>query len=227
MTIRRPPAPTGNDWKAWADQIYRYLAEEQAGAAPRRAVALRQTVGGETAAEDGVMLWDRENGYPIVSLNGEYRQVVLANGYAFILCEADQTASAINTATPIVFTSIPFGEGITLGTPASRVVFNEAGLYYLSFSAQIRSTSSNQKTIKFWPRINGVDIPGSTITHTMAMNNADIVVSRAALFRVDADDYLEAMFSVSDTALFLDDIAAVSPAPSSPAATLSVTRISA
>jgi hypothetical protein len=225
MSVRRPPVPNGADWKVWADQVYRYLAEEQA--APRRAVALLQTSGSEKASADGVLLWDRDNQYPIVSLNGEYRQIVLANGYAFILCEADQVAAAIDTATAIVFTSVAFGEGITLGTPASRVVFNEGGLYYLSFSAQIRSTSSSSKTIKFWPRINGSDIPGSTITHTMALNNADIVVSRAALFRVDAGDYLEAMFAVSDTALFVDAISAVAPAPSSPAATLSVTRISA
>jgi hypothetical protein len=225
MSVRRPPVPNGADWKVWADQVYRYLAEEQA--APRRAVALLQTSGSEKASADGILLWDRDNQYPIVSLNGEYRQIVLANGYAFILCEADQVAAAIDTATAIVFTSVAFGEGITLGTPASRVVFNEGGLYYLSFSAQIRSTSSDSKTIKFWPRINGSDIPGSTITHTMALNNADIVVSRAALFRVDAGDYLEAMFAVSDTALFVDAISAVAPAPSSPAATLSVTRISA
>jgi hypothetical protein len=227
MTVRRPPAPNGSDWKAWAEQVYRYLADEQAGTTPRRAVALQQTVGGEKANEDGVLLWDRENKYPVVSLDGEYRQIVLANGYAFIVCDADQTAAAINTAYPIVFTSIPFGEGITLGTPASRVVFNESGLYYLSFSAQIRSTNSSAKVIKFWPRINGADIPGSTIVQTLNINNADIVVSRAALFRVDANDYLEAVFSVSDTALFLDAIPAASPAPAAPAATLSVTRISA
>ena len=225
MSVRRPPVPSGADWKAWADQVYRYLAEEQA--TTRRPVALLQTSGAEKASADGVLLWDRDNQYPIVSLNGEYRQIVLANGYAFILCETDQVAAAIDTATAIVFTSVAFGEGITLGTPASRVVFNEGGLYYLSFSAQIRSTSSSSKTIKFWPRINGADIPGSTITHTMALNNADVVVSRAALFRVDAGDYLEAMFAVSDTALFVDAISAVAPAPSSPAATLSVTRISA
>jgi hypothetical protein len=190
-------------------------------------VALRQTVGGEKANEDGVLLWDRENEYPVVSLNGEYRQIVLANGYAFIICETDQTAAAINTAYPIVFTSIPFGAGISLGTPASRVVFNEAGLYYLSFSAQLRSSSSNAKVIKFWPRINGTDVPGSTMVQTLNINNADIVATRAALFRVDAGDYLEAMFSVNDTDLFLDALPAASPAPAAPAATLSVTRISA
>jgi hypothetical protein len=227
MTVRRPPIPTGADWKAWASQVYRYLAEEQSGAAPRRTVALRQTVGGERATEDGILLWDRENRYPVVSLDGEYRQIVLANGYAFIVCESDQTAANVATAYPIVFTSIPFGAGVTLGTPASRVVFNEAGLYYLSFSAQIKSTNSSAKTIKFWPRINGTDIPGSTIVQTLDINNADIVVSRAALFRVDANDYLEAMFTVSDTALFLDAIPPASPAPAAPAATLSVTRISA
>jgi hypothetical protein len=190
-------------------------------------VALSQLLAGATAAEDGIVLWDAENGYPVVSFDGEYRQIVLANGYAFVVCDTQQTAAAINTAQAIVFAAIAFGEGITLGTPASRVVFNEAGLYYLSFSAQLLSTNSSLKTIKFWPRINGTDIPGSTIVESMNINNATRVVSRAALFRVDAGDYLEAMFSANDTALFLEPIAASTPAPAAPAATLSVTRISA
>lgn len=227
MIFRRPPPPSGSDWRIWAEQVYRYLSDEQAGGPQRRAVALQQTVGDETANEDGIVLWDRQNGYPVVSYNGVYRQIVLANGYAFAVCTADQTAAAINTATAIVFTSIPFGSGITLGTPASRLVFNEGGLYYLSFSAQVRSTSASAKNIKFWPRINGVDVDGSTITQTVEANNADVVVTRGAIFQVSANDYIEAMFSVSDTTLFLDAIAAASPAPASPAATLSITRISA
>jgi len=227
MTIRRPPPPTGDDWKSWAAQLHRYLVDEQSGAPTRRPVALSQLLAGAAASEDGIVLWDAQNGYPVVSLDGEYRQIVLANGYAFVVCDTRQTAAAVNTAQAIVFDSIAFGEGITLGTPASRVVFNEAGLYYLSFSAQLLATSAATKTIKFWPRINGTDVPGSTIVESTNFNDATHVVSRAALFRVDADDYLEAMFSVDNTALVLDPIATATPAPAAPAATLSVTRISA
>ena len=227
MTVRRPPPPFGGDWKNWANQLHRYLVDEQSGPPARRPVALSQLSSGSTATADGVVLYDAENGYPVVSVDGEYRQIVLANGYAFITCDTRQTAAAINTAQAIVFDTVAFGTGVTLGTPASRVVFGDGGLFNLSFSAQLLATSAATKTIKIWPRINGVDVPGSTIVESTDYNNATHVVCRSALFQVSAGDYLEAVFAVDNTALVLDPVAAAAPAPAAPAATLSITRISA
>lgn len=56
-----------------------------------------------SAASDGVVMWDAVNGYPTVSKDGEWRQVVLADGFAFLTQDNDITAAASNTGYPIVF----------------------------------------------------------------------------------------------------------------------------
>ena len=95
----------------------------------------------------------------------------------------------------------------------------------ISFSAQIASSSSNTVNFWFWPRINGTDVAGSTMVNALHQNNATIVVSRAALFTVNAGDYLEVMWAVDNTNGKLDSVAATAFAPAAPATTLAITRI--
>ena len=61
--------PNTFDLSAWAENLRRYL-----GKALNQLDAKDASV---SAAEDGVLLWDRINGYPVVSKNGEWRQIVL------------------------------------------------------------------------------------------------------------------------------------------------------
>jgi hypothetical protein len=49
---------------------------------------------GSVAAEDGVLLWDAANGYPVVSKDGVWRQITLADGYALL-----NKATTINSCT--------------------------------------------------------------------------------------------------------------------------------
>jgi len=109
-----------------------------------------------------VILWDRENKYPVVSKDGAFVQIVLEDGQYAGAVTTDQTAASTNTAYALTYTS-SIAEGVTNGTPASRIVFEEAGQYMISFSAQIASTSSSTVNFWFWPRINGTDVTGSTM----------------------------------------------------------------
>jgi hypothetical protein len=189
--------------------------------------SLVQQTGDETAAEDGIMMWDRENGYPVVSRDGEFRQIVLADGYAFFGQDADITAASTNTAYAITYDAPPMADGISLGTPASRIVFEEGGTYLLAFSAQITSTSGSTVAFRFWPRINGVDVAGSTMVANLHQNNATTVISRTAIFQVSAGDYLEAMWATDSTSGYLHATAATAYAPAAPSTSLSITRIRA
>jgi hypothetical protein len=177
-----------------------------------------------SAAEDGVLLWDREEGYPVVSKNGEWVQVVLEDGKYSGAVTADQTAASINTAYALAYTS-SIADGIANGTPASRIVFDEAGQYMISFSAQIASTSSSTVNFWFWPRVNGSDVTGSTMKNALHQNGAVLVVSRSAIFELSAGDYLEAMWAVDSTSGFLDATAATAFAPAAPASTIAITRL--
>jgi hypothetical protein len=178
---------------------------------------------GSSATEDGVILWSTD-GYPVVSKDGEYRQIVLADGYAAFVSNTDQTTTA-NTATAITWDSRFFGDGGTLGSPASRVVFEEAGYYMIAFSVQITSSSSSTKTLYFWPRVNGTDVPNSTIKVSLHNNGGTIVMSRSAIFNFAAGDYLEAMWATDDADATLDASAATSFAPATPSVILNVTRL--
>jgi len=212
----RPPEPRDKDWQTWGRRLMSYLSQTRS--------PLVQQTGGESAADDGTLMWDRVNKYPVVSKNGEWVQVVLEDGQYAGAVTTDQTAAIINTAYALTYTSST-SDGIANGTPASRIVFDEAGQYMISFSAQIASTSSSTVNFWFWPRVNGSDVTGSTMKNALHQNGSVLVVSRSAIFELNAGDYLEAMWAVSNTTGFLDATVATAFAPAAPASTIVITRL--
>ena len=208
--------PIGDNIKAWGNNLTAYLRRQL----PR----LYFKTADDNPSENGVILWDDENGYPVVSKNGAFVQIVLEDGQYAGAVTTDQTAASTNTAYALTYTS-SIAEGVTNGTPASRLVFEEAGQYMISFSAQIASTSGSTANFWFWPRINGTDVTGSTMKNALHQNNAVLVVSRSAIFDVSAGDYLEAMWAVDSTSGFLDATVATAFAPAAPASTIAITRL--
>jgi hypothetical protein len=208
--------PVGPDLRVWAQQLTRALL--------RGLVRLNFLSSSDIPSENGIILWDDVNGYPVVSKNGEFRQIVLEDGHYNGSITANVTAAAVNTAYALTYTPI-VQEGIANGTPASRIVFEEAGEYMVAFSAQIASTSSSTVNFWFWPRVNGTNVAGSTMKNALHQNNSVLVVSRSAIFTFAAGDYLEAMWAVDSTSGFLDASAATAFAPAAPASTISITRL--
>lgn len=208
--------PVGPDLRTWALQLTRALL--------RGLVRLNFLSASDNPSENGIILWDDTNGYPVVSKNGEFRQIVLEDGNYSGNITANVTAAAVNTAYALTYTPI-VQNGIVNGTPASRIVFEEAGEYMVAFSAQIASTSSSTVNFWFWPRVNGTNVAGSTMKNALHQNNSVLVVSRSAIFTFAAGDYLEAMWAVDSTSGFLEASAATAFAPSAPASTISITRL--
>lgn len=211
--------PVGTDVKVWANDLRRWLARTWDSLTFRDSAA--------QATQDGLLLWDATGGYPVVSKGGVWRQVVLADGYAILGQDASVTAAAADTAYKIALDEV-VAAGITLtGSPATDITFSEGGLYSLAFAAQISSTSASQIDFRFWPRINDVDVEGSTIVASLHFNGATNVVSRTAIFSVAAGDVLNVMWATSNTSGFLDAKAATAYAPSAPAVTLAINRVQA
>ena len=180
----------------------------------------------DSPSQNGVILWDNVNGYPVVSKNNEFRQIILEDGHASFYRTTDVTAAATDTAYAITYDAPTGNEGIDRdAADNSKIVFEEAGEYLVMFSAQISSTSSS--TVKFyvWPRLNGTDAPNNTIVYSLHQNDATVVVSRSAKFDVSANDYLQVMWAVDSTTGFLDASAATSFSPAAPATTLHITRM--
>jgi hypothetical protein len=216
--VRVPPV-IGEKWQIWAEDLRRYLGRVQSQ------LSARET--SSSANEDGVILWDRTNGYPVVSNGGVFRQIVLADGYAIFGQDADVTAASANTAYKIALDNIA-SQGITLtGSPLTEITFVEGGLYSLAFTAQIESTSGSTIDFRFWPRINTVDVTGSTIIASLHNNGATTVVSRTAIFSITAGDVLNVMWAKSTAAGLLKAHAATAYAPASPSVTLAIIRVQA
>jgi len=181
-------------------------------------------VGNPVPAENGILLWDDVAGYPVVSKNGEFRQIILEDGDYAGAISSNVTAAAANTAYALTFTS-SVSNGIANGTPASRIVFSEAGEYLINFSAQIASSTSSSVSFRFWPRKNGTNVTGSTMVNSLHNNGSTFVTSRSAIFQFAAGDYLEAMWATTDTSGHLNATAATAYAPAAPAATIGITRV--
>lgn len=212
----RVPLPLGNDWKTWGRQLTTFLGQSIPN--------LAHKTDEDNASQNGTLLWDDVNEYPVISKNGEWRQVVLEDGHYNGAVTTDQTAASANTAYALTYTASS-SSGISNGTPASRIVFDEGGEYMISFSAQIASGSSSSVDFYFWPRVNGTDAAGSTMANSLKQNGSILVVSRTAIFNFSAGDYLEAMWAVSDTNGFLDATAATAFCPAAPASTIAITRM--
>ena len=204
----------------WANDLRRWLARTWDNLTFKDASSV--------ASQDGIFLWDPAGGYPVVSKNGEWRQVVLGDGHAIFAQDASITAAASNTAYAIQFDAPSLAADIALDpTNTTRIVFSEGGLYRISFTAQIHSSSGSTLEFRFWPRINGTDITGSTMVASLHNNGATIVVSRDSIFQFAANDYLEAMWATTSTNGSLLAHTATAYAPASPSATMSISRVQA
>lgn len=217
---QKAPEPQGDDWKTWARRLMLFLGQTRS--------PLVQQTGGESAAEDGILMWDRSNGYPTVSKNGKWREIVLSDGDAVFFKASDTIAAAANTGYAITYDTPIHAHGISKdATNPERINFDEGGHYLINFTAQIDAKSSSSVDFYFWPAINGTNITGSTMKNTLKNNGATLVVSRSALFEISANDYLEVKWAVSDTNGQLTAFAATAFCPSAPSTTLTITRVHA
>ena len=212
----RPPEPREEDWQTWGRRLMSYLSQNRS--------TLVQQTGGENAADDGTLMWDRQNLYPVVSKNGEWRQIVLEDGHYDGTISTDQTAASTNTAYALTFTE-DLAEGITNGTPASRLVIDEAGQYSVTYSMQMASTSASTVRMWFWVRVNGTDVPKSAMENTLHQNGSTLVVTKSAILQLSAGDYIEVMWATNSTSGYLEAVAATAFAPATPSATISIVRL--
>ena len=216
MSIQQlPPKPMGDNWTNWAQRLSSYLTQTRS--------ILRHKVTGESAAEDGVLLWD-SSGYPVVSKNGVYRQIVLADGFGNFSATADIVAASPNTAYSIAFTSVTANGGISINaSDNTRIDFAEAGVYSLSGHLQLKSTSASTKTLYWWVAVNGVNTNHSE-RMSLHNNNGLHILGVSDQLNLAAGDYINVKWATDDVALFLDGSAATAFAPASEPINLSITR---
>ena len=212
--------PITQNLSQWGENLRRYLAS-----------ALNQLDAKDAssvAAEDGVILYDRQNDYPVVSRNNEFRQILLEGGHAKFIRTTAQTAASADTAYSITYDA-PSNK-FKIDRDASnneRIVFEEAGEYLLSFTAEITTSAAADIKFYFWPAKNGTNISNLTMVKTVHNNGGVMLASRVFLLELAANDYIEMKWAVSSTNGSLGVTAATSFSPASPSSTLAITRIHA
>lgn len=125
-----------------------------------------------------------------------------------------QTAAAINTAYAMTFNTTDLSNGVTIGSPTSRVYVDRPNVYNIQFSAQLDKTAGGAGLIWIWLRKNGVDVPDSTGQVRVQGNNAELLAAWNYLIQLNAGDYIEIMWEVDDISvqILYDPATAVHPA---------------
>lgn len=137
------------------------------------------------------------------------------------------SAAVINTAYAIALDTTEIAEGVVLqGSPLDQIKVPQSGLYQFSVRYQLTSTNSSSKSARFWFRKNGTtDYANSTALMSVTGNGDYAAVTQSEFFSLAANDYIQLMWAVSDTALSLAAAAATGYAPAAAAVLLTVTQV--
>ena len=140
-----------------------------------------------------------------------------------------QTTTA-NTATAITFDSIDKENGVTRGTPTSRIVVANAGWYNFQFSAQLDKSAGSAANIWIWPKINGVNVDDSASKVAIQGTTAETVPAWNWVLQMDANDYFQLYWLTDDANVQLKHDSAFGSAPNNvpaiPSVILTVTFVS-
>ncbi len=146
--------------------------------------------------------------------------------YGAFSSDQDQTATA-NTATLMTLNTTDFANEVSISS--SKITVVNAGIYNLQFSAQFQNTDTAFQDVYIWLKQDGVDIPGSTgfvsIPNRHAGTDGHSIVGWNYFVEMQASDYVEIYWSVTNTAVSIQHLAAsgtpTKPSTQSVVATLS------
>jgi len=142
----------------------------------------------------------------------------------------DQTAANTTTAYAVTFDTTDFSNGVTLSN-SSRLNVAQAGIYNLQFSIPFKNTTNDTQDVDVWFRKNGTDIAGSNSKFSVPNKHGSIKGHLIAALnfynQVNAGDYVEIMWSTTNTAVILEQIPTqTSPTrPSTPSVIVTANKV--
>jgi hypothetical protein len=145
--------------------------------------------------------------------------------YGTFSSTVDQTVAAINTATAVTYNTTEISNGVTLGSPASRIVVAQAGYYHVSISVQVSSTNASSKNVFLWLDKNGSNVADTARAISLSGNGTYLPFAATYDISLAANDYVRLMWAASDTNVALDAFASTAFHPTGPSAIVSVTQM--
>lgn len=130
-----------------------------------------------------------------------------------------QTIASTTTAYTMTFNTTDISNGVALGTPTSRMVVTNAGVYNMQWSGQFENTDNQDQDVTVWIRVNGVDVVGSAgkvaVPARHGAINGHCIAAWNYLVSLTANQYVELVWSATNTAVALEAYAA-SGSPTKP-----------
>ena len=124
------------------------------------------------------------------------------------------TGTAGSTGTYEVSVSQTVASTTITGDLPSKMTVEQPGIYDLQFSAQFVNTTNDVQEISIWFRVNGTDVPNSNsefgIKPRKSTGTASRLVAAMNFFlELQTNDYVEIMWRVSDSGVYLEHFPAV------------------
>lgn len=180
--------------------------------------ALQSQIAEVTAGDIGML----QSGLQALALSPPPREYRTPR-YGSFYDTTDQTAALANTAYGMTFNATDLSQGVYIGSPTSRIYVDRPNVYNIQFSAQFINTAGGAHDAWIWLRKNGTDVANTSTALRIEGNNTQDVAAWNFLLQMNAGDYFELMWEVSNTSLSLHADPATAVHPAIPSIILTVT----
>lgn len=163
----------------------------------------------------------------------------ISTPYNQLTSDQDQTAASVANAYAITLNGSDFPDGISI-VSNSRITFAQPGIYNIVYSIQFKNTDNSAHDVDIWLRQDGTDVANSNSRFSLPARKSSgdpshlIAVTPIMVDITAANQYVEIMWRVSNTAVSIEQYPAVAASPgvtpaipATPSVIVGVTFISA
>lgn len=136
-----------------------------------------------------------------------------------------QAVTSVGEAMAMTFDTTDAANGISIGSPTSRIVVDNQGVYNVQFSAQLDKTSGAAAVIHIWLRKNGTNVPNTTSRVVIQGTAAELVAAWNFIIQLEPTNYVELMWESNDADVVLLAASATSVYPAIPSVICTVTQV--
>ena len=141
-----------------------------------------------------------------------------------------QTVASTTTAYPITLNTTDESNGVSRGSPTSRIVVANGGTYNIQWSGQFENSTSADLDASVWIRKNGTDVAGSrgliSVPGKHGTTDGHAIISWNYVLSLNAGDYIEFYWQAESTSITIPYLpAGTSPVtPSTASVIVTVTQ---
>ena len=136
-----------------------------------------------------------------------------------------QTAASINTAYAMTFNTTDSSNGISIGSPSSRLVVDNQGVYNVQFSAQLDQSSGGTTNVYIWLRKNGTNVENTASTIALQGTSARLVAAWNFIIQLEPTHYVELMWATDTTNARILAASTTSVWPAIPSVICTITQV--